>query len=58
MAKYNYGTKFTHGSGRKVMYRYTNKKKSTKTLVYVSTKKPVKRMRGDSYKFSYKGKRK
>ena len=57
MAKYNYGTKFSNGRGRKVMYRYTGKRKSTKILVYVSTRKPVKRYRGDSYKFSSKRRR-
>lgn len=40
MAKYNYGKVF-HSAvhGRKVVYRYTNKKKSTKTLVDAKTKK-------------------
>ena len=39
--KYNYGRKF-HSAvhGREVMYRYVNKKKSTKTLVDARTKKP------------------
>jgi len=44
MAKYTYGRKFTEGSGRarrKVCYRYTNGKKSTKTLVDAKTKKKV-----------------
>ncbi len=42
MAKYNYGRKFKKGN-RNVMYRYLGKKKSTKTLVYVSSKKPVRK---------------
>jgi len=41
MAKYNYGKSFYSSvHGRKVVYRYTNKKKSTKTLVDAKTKKP------------------
>lgn len=32
MAKYNYGRTFTK-DGKRVRYRYTNKKKSTKKLV-------------------------
>lgn len=42
---YNYGKTFKIEK-RNVQYRYTNKKKSTKTLVYTSTKKPVKAHRG------------
>lgn len=41
---YNYGKSFDvniAGSKRKVAYRYTNKKKSTKTLVDFKSKKPL-----------------
>ena len=38
MAKYNYGKTFKK-DGKLVRYRYTDKKKSTKTLVAVSKKK-------------------
>ncbi len=40
----NYGRQFTktiNGKKRKVMYRYLNKDKRTKTLVFASTKKLV-----------------
>ena len=40
MARYNYGRRFKKGK-RNVMYRYLNKKKSTKTLVDARTKKVV-----------------
>ncbi len=44
--RYNYGKKFEHGSRsdprRMVMYRYTNKKKSTKVMVDARTKKVIK----------------
>lgn len=45
MRKANYGRQFTkkiNGKNRKVMYRYLNRDKKTKTLVYVNNKKPVK----------------
>jgi len=38
MAKYNYGKTFKK-DGKLVCYRYTNKKKSTKKLVAVPSKK-------------------
>ena len=38
MAKYNYGKTFTK-DGKKVRYRYTNKKKSTKKLVSAGKRK-------------------
>jgi len=38
MAKYNYGRAFIH-EGVSVRYRYTNKDKKTKTLVYAKSKK-------------------
>lgn len=38
--RYNYGRAFMH-KGTKVAYRYTDKKKSTKTLVDFKTKKPL-----------------
>jgi len=53
---YNYGIIFKLDKN-KVRYRYTDKKKSTKTLVYASSKKPVKRTRGDSARFSTTKKR-
>ena len=40
MAKYNYGKTFTR-NGKLMRYRYTNKRKSTKTLV----RAPLKRKR-------------
>ncbi len=47
--RYNYGRQFVRTRKYRggivkenVMYRYTDKKKSTKTLVYVKNKKPVK----------------
>ena len=42
--RYNYGKSFDviiAGSKRKVAYRYTNRKKSTKTLVDFKSKKPL-----------------
>jgi hypothetical protein len=50
MAKYNYGKPF-HSAvhGRKVVYRYTDKKKSSKTLVDAKTKKTF-RMKSNTYK--------
>ncbi len=42
---YNYGKTFKVEK-RIVCYRYTDKKLSTKTLVYNSTKKPVKAHKG------------
>ncbi len=42
MAKYNYGRKFKKGN-RTCMYRYLNKKKSSKTLVDARTKKPIRK---------------
>lgn len=36
----NYGRAFMH-EGRKVAYRYIDRKKSTKTLVDFKTKKPI-----------------
>ena len=42
--KYNYGKKFTIRLGNHnmpVMYRYLNKKKSSKTLVDARSKKPI-----------------
>lgn len=41
-SRYNYGRAFMH-DGRKVAYRYTDKKKSTKTLVDFKTKKPIRK---------------
>lgn len=41
---YSYGRQFVKrikGRDRKVMYRYLNKDKRTKTLVFVGSKKPV-----------------
>lgn len=38
MSKYNYGRTFTK-DGKLVRYRYTNKKKETKTLVDAPKKK-------------------
>ena len=49
MAKYNYGRTFTK-DGKRVRYRYTNKKKSTKTLVDAKTKKPF-RMKSHGAKY-------
>ena len=46
-SSYNYGRKFMIGN-REVMYRYVNKKRSTKTLVDARTKKPVKTTRTSS----------
>jgi hypothetical protein len=40
--RYNYGRVFMH-KGRKAAYRYTDKKKSTKTLVDYKTKKPIRK---------------
>ena len=54
MAKYNYGKPFTLTPHGKVMYRYTNKKKSTKTLVSAKTKKPI----DDSKSFGSYGRKK
>ena len=39
-SRYSYGKAFKM-NGKKVMYRYTDKKKSTKTMVDFKTKKPV-----------------
>lgn len=38
----SYGRKFKKGN-REVMYRYIDKKKSTKTLVDARTKKPIRK---------------
>ena len=42
MAKYNYGRTFTK-DGKKVRYRYTDKKKETKKLVAAPRKKRSKK---------------
>jgi hypothetical protein len=44
MPKYNYGKTFKK-NGRLVRYRYTGRKKSTKTLVYKSNNKVVRKGR-------------
>jgi hypothetical protein len=50
---YNYGRAF-YLDDRKVAYRYVNKDKRTKTLVDYRSKKPIKRSRGDAYRFRTK----
>lgn len=39
-ARYNYGKTFEI-NGNRYAYRYTDKKKSTKTLVHIPSKKPA-----------------
>lgn len=53
---------FTYGvifdlDGKRVCYRYINRKKSSKVLVSAKTHKPIKRTRGDSSRFKTISKR-
>lgn len=56
----SYGRQFTkkiNGKNRKVMYRYLNKDKKSKVLVYVSNKQPCKvprRSTSVDYRYSRK----